>query len=648
VAKKGPLFNERGDTAEKRIIAPKVIWNSEAQANNEHLGNRKIKKNVEVIRQAFDIIMNNYYPSISPHSLLLGDVKELDNTVGPINLMSHEHNTPSVISPFTKKHLGSSITDEEGIDGLSEIFEYIADKNPDLSPIIITQSAIQGMIDSLDSHCSFLLPHEYKELFDTKRKFFGIGIEITMRHHQLTVVSPIQDTPAYKKGIKAGDHIVRIDGKETKDMTLMQAVKRMRGKRGTLLVLTIIREGFTKPKDFRIKRDVIPSQSVRFYPIEPGYGYLKITNFGATTFDDTQKAVNDLESHSTSLKGLILDLRNNPGGLLNQASKIADIFIKEGLIFSVKQRKSPHLRYLARATGKEHNYSIVVLINKGSAGASEILAGALKDNGRALVIGTPSFGKGSVQQISPLANGSALKYTLGYYATPSGHVFNGIGLMPQVLAGRSSDISKYILGENVLSAKNVFLNKGITSEVAVIYTDEFSGDGMLNTGLEILKKSGSSGLSAMLAWAEQMGGERHVASLSLQVNDQTREKSSESSLQDSSVGDLSGEPTIEIHNLKISPANVSAGSSFDLVVNYSVSDPSNQSNRIPVKFSFSILRSERVMFAPKPVELQALNGSKMSRIVTLTANEEHGIYELEAILKYKGKMKSDTTQFKIK
>jgi carboxyl-terminal processing protease len=591
-----------------------------------------------LITEAYDIIVNNYYPSMSPYSLLLGAVKGLDSRVKPINLLLDENNTKSVISPLTRNPLDPAITVKEARDELLEIFEYIIERDPNADPITVAQSAIQGMIGSLDSHCSFLLPHEYKELFNTNKKSFGIGIEVTIRHHRLTVVSPIQDTPSYNSGIKAGDHIVRIDGKETKYMTLMEAVKRMRGKRGTLLVLTIMREEFAEPKNFSIERDVIPSQSVRFSPMEPGFGYLKITNFRIATFDDAQMAVNDLESLGTPLKGLILDLRDNPGGMPDQASKIADIFLKEGLIFSIKQRKKPHLRYMAHATGEEHDYPIIVLINKGSAGASEILAEALKDNERALVIGTTSFGKGSVQQISPLANGSALKYTVGHYATPSGYVFNEIGLMPQVLAGRPFDISKYILDQNVSDFENNLINKGATSEVAVIFTEELYVDDILDTTLRILKESGSNGLSAMLVRAEKIGDKRHISSLIPQFSNQTRGRASESSSQNSYLGDLSGGPSIEILNLQTTPVKVSPGSKFEVIVEYTVTDPIANQPDIPVSFFYTIHSNERILYEKGPIVVMSGNAKAMRRLQPIKASRKNGIYQIEIRLAYQEKI----------
>jgi len=295
--------------------------------------------------------------------------------------------------------------------------------------------AIHGMLESLDPHSSFLSPTAYKELrIDTKGEFGGIGIVITMEDGLLTVVSPIEGTPAYKAGIKAGDHIIMVDDKHTKKMKLWEAVKKMRGKKGTTVVITVMRKGFSKPKEFKLERDVIPLQSVRSYTLEPGYVYLRISSFREGTFEDVLAALEEHESAEIPVKGLILDLRDNPGGLLPQAIKVADVFLDEGEIVSIKGRSQTHSKvYSAHSDGKNRAYPIVLLINEGSASASEIVAGALRDHNRALLLGTTSFGKGSVQAVEPLRDGAGLKLTIARYYTPSGHSIQAKGIEPDVV-----------------------------------------------------------------------------------------------------------------------------------------------------------------------------------------------------------------------
>jgi len=299
----------------------------------------------------------------------------------------------------------------------------------------LIQGAIRGMISSLDPHSAFLLPQSFKELqIETKGEFSGIGIVITIQDNVVTVVSPIEDSPAYKAGIKAGDQIIKVDGEETQNMMLWEAVKKMRGKKGTSVVITIRRKGQPEPMDFTIVRDIIPLESVRSHLLRPGYGYVRITNFRENTADDVNKALRRLESDETPLKGLILDLRDNPGGLLDQAVKVADIFLDKGKIVSIKGRVKAHSKvYTAHPDKDKHPYPLVLLINAGSASASEIVAGALQDHGRALVLGTSSFGKGSVQTVEPLRDGSGLKLTIARYYTPKGHAIQTRGIVPDIV-----------------------------------------------------------------------------------------------------------------------------------------------------------------------------------------------------------------------
>jgi len=274
--------------------------------------------------------------------------------------------------------------------------------------------AINGMLASLDPHSSFMPPDMYKEMkIDTKGSFGGLGIEITIKDGLLTVISPIEDTPAFRAGIKAGDQILKIEDRFTKDMTIMDAVKRMRGPKGTKVTLTIMREGFDKPKEFTLVRDTIQVKSVRFRSMDQGYGYIRIAQFQEKTDDDLVKALKALkEENGGELRGLVLDLRNDPGGLLDQAVKVADHFIEDGLIVYTEGReRESRMQFSARKLGTEPNYPMVVLINSGSASASEIVAGALQDHKRAVVMGTQSFGKGSVQTIIPLSDESGLRLT---------------------------------------------------------------------------------------------------------------------------------------------------------------------------------------------------------------------------------------------
>src|SRR5512136_2485912 len=297
--------------------------------------------------------------------------------------------------------------------------------------------AINGMLSSLDPHSSFMPPEMYKEMkIETKGSFGGLGIEISIKDGILTVISPIEDTPAYRAGIKSGDQILKIDDKYTKDMSIMDAVKKMRGTKGTKVVLTIMREGFEKPKEFPLVRDIIQVKSVKFKMLDEGFGYVRIAQFQEKTDDDLLKAFNDLSAKSNGkLQGLVLDLRNDPGGLLDQAVRVADHFLDEGqlIVYTEGREKDSKMRFTARKGDKEPHYPIVLLINGGSASASEIVAGALQDHKRAIVMGTQSFGKGSVQTIIPLSDNSGLRLTTARYYTPSGRSIQAKGISPDIV-----------------------------------------------------------------------------------------------------------------------------------------------------------------------------------------------------------------------
>lgn len=300
-------------------------------------------------------------------------------------------------------------------------------------PQTLIYGAIKGMVQSLDPHSSFMTKEEHQELLiETKGSFSGVGIEITVRDDILTVVSPIEGTPAFEAGVKAGDKIIKIDDKPTNDMTLMDAVKTIRGPKGTSVKLTISRKGVDKPLEFAITRDVIPLKSVRNYLLTPDIAYVRISNFQTDTDQDLSSALEEIEN-GRHLKGLILDLRNNPGGLLSQAIKVSDLFLDSGLIVTTKGRNpSQNMEVSAHQNKKPRNYPIIVLANGGSASASEIVAGALQDNKRALVLGTRTFGKGSVQTILPLSDGSGLRLTTAKYYTPSGRSIQSSGINPDI------------------------------------------------------------------------------------------------------------------------------------------------------------------------------------------------------------------------
>jgi carboxyl-terminal processing protease len=297
----------------------------------------------------------------------------------------------------------------------------------------LLQGAINGMLQSLDPHSSFLTEDMFKELqVETKGEFGGLGIEITLENGLLTIVSPIEDTPAFRAGLKPGDKIVKIDGESTKNITLLKAVKMMRGPKGSNVTITVVREGLKKFKDYPITRDIIHVHSVKKQVIEPGYVCIKIVNFQESTDTDLHNALREV-GDDTSVKGLILDLRNNPGGLLDQAVKVGNMFIDKGLIVYTDGRaKDQRMEFRANTTGKHYKFKMATLINEGSASASEIVAGALQDHDRSLILGSKSFGKASVQTIIPLDSGAGLRLTTAYYYTPKGRHIQKTGIHPDV------------------------------------------------------------------------------------------------------------------------------------------------------------------------------------------------------------------------
>jgi len=295
--------------------------------------------------------------------------------------------------------------------------------------------AIDGMLKTLDAHSSFLRPDLYKELqVETKGSFGGLGIEITIRDGILTIVSPIEDTPAFRAGLQAGDRIIKIGGEPTKGMSLFEAVKKMRGKKGTKIDLTIFREGVEEPFDVAIVRDVIKINSVKAKVIDKDLGYVRITQFQEKTGKELKKQLQKIEAENEGgLKGLILDLRNNPGGLLDQAVEVADEFIDSGkIVYTDGRMKSKKMEFRAHPQRDKHAYPMICLVNGGSASASEIVAGALQDHRRAVILGTRTFGKGSVQTIIPMQDGSGLKLTTAKYYTPNGRMIQAKGIEPDI------------------------------------------------------------------------------------------------------------------------------------------------------------------------------------------------------------------------
>lgn len=338
-------------------------------------------------------------------------------------------------SAFAEREAGESTTIPfEGLKTFSEVYGRIRQDYVEPVPDSkLLEDAIRGMLSGLDPHSSYLDQEQYNELkVGTTGQFGGLGIEVGMENGFVKVISPIDDTPAQKAGVKAGDLVIRLDDKPVKGMSLNDAVKTMRGEPGSEIVLTVVRDGVEQPLKIKIIRDIIKVKSVKSRILEDGYGYLRISSFQSKTGDSVVEAVGELKKNG-DLKGLVLDLRNNPGGVLNAAVAVSDAFLEGGLVVYTDGRvEDAKMKFNATAGDIIKGAPIVVLINAGSASASEIVAGALQDHKRAVIMGEKTFGKGSVQTILPTSNGGAVKLTTARYYTPSGRSIQAEGITPDV------------------------------------------------------------------------------------------------------------------------------------------------------------------------------------------------------------------------
>ncbi|CAA9891268.1 Carboxy-terminal-processing protease [Candidatus Methylobacter favarea] len=344
-------------------------------------------------------------------------------------------------SVFAERDNGEAAGDTEvlpyeDLRTFTEIFGRI--KRDYVEPVSdkkLLEDAVRGMLSGLDPHSAYLVAEEYQELKEgTTGQFGGLGIEVTMENGFIKVVSPIDDTPAQRAGIKAGDLIVRLDDKPVKGMSLADAVKMMRGEPGSKILLTVVREGEEAPLKITIARDIIKVKSVKSRVLEKNYGYVRISSFQSGTGESLKDALAELKKQNAgNLKGLVLDLRNNPGGVLNAAVEVSDAFLKSGLIVYTEGRiENSEMRFNAAPDDLIDGAPMIVLINSGSASASEIVAGALQDQKRAVIMGEKSFGKGSVQTILPTSNGAAVKLTTARYYTPSGRSIQAEGIEPDI------------------------------------------------------------------------------------------------------------------------------------------------------------------------------------------------------------------------
>jgi carboxyl-terminal processing protease len=344
------------------------------------------------------------------------------------------------------------------------------------------EGAIQGLLLSLDPHSSYMKAESYQEFrSETQGSFTGIGIEITLRDNVITVISPIADTPAAKAGIKAHDKIMRINGESTKNFTPLDAVKSLRGPKGSTVTISIFRDGFKELQDFELIRDTIPLKSVKSFVLKPGFGYIRVANFQSNTTREFKDHLAQLQDNGP-LNGLVLDLRNNPGGLLNQAVRLTDIFLDEGLIVYTRGRnKEQDLTYQAHKNNSSLEFPLVLLVNEGSASASEIVAGAIQDHQRGVIVGSKTFGKGSVQTIIPLPDGAGLRMTTARYYTPKGRSIQATGIIPDVEVA----YSEYVPEENNDSpGSTIFREEDLNNHITNTETSENAAAGELDEEIQ--------------------------------------------------------------------------------------------------------------------------------------------------------------------
>ncbi|OLC41196.1 MAG: peptidase S41 [Nitrospirae bacterium 13_1_20CM_2_62_14] len=323
----------------------------------------------------------------------------------------------------------------------------------DVKPKDLVQGAIRGMLATLDPHSAYMTPEMFKEIqVETKGEFGGVGIQIGIKDNRLAVIAPIEGTPAQRAGVRAGDFIIKVNDETTKDLTLMDAVQRMRGPKGTKVNLTIQRDGTPDPLVFTLTRDIIKIESVKSKVLDNNIAYVRLTQFQESTARDLSRALKQFREQK--LSSTILDLRNNPGGLLTSSVEVSEQFVGPGkLIVYIKGREGRKDEYVSRAKDQLEEYPMIVLVNEGSASASEIVAGALQDWGRAVVIGSTTFGKGSVQTILPLADGSGLRLTTALYYTPKGRSIQATGITPDIVV-KAQPVTLAKTGEKEANGKS--------------------------------------------------------------------------------------------------------------------------------------------------------------------------------------------------
>lgn len=450
------------------------------------------------IQRVFEYIEMRYAEPIRP-PLIYKRMLEQMNKNFPGKIVTEPLGTESIRVICDDKTTDLNLSGRDQVSNVRQMERIVRDCIPDAnlkrmrkSQLNDEQIVLDMLLGSLDTHSGFMSAEMYRVLnAGIQGRFSGIGAEITVQNEVITVVSPIDDTPAFSAGIKPGDQIIRIDDVPTRGMTAWEAVKKIRGPENTQVRLTIVRKPSAQPKLFTITRAMINIKTVKYRLYDDPVGYVRLSSFQEKTADDLKAALREMEQRAGPLKGLLLDMRNNPGGLLDQAVKVSDLFLKSGVIVSTRGRtRLFESRARARNQGNEPAYPIVVLVNEGTASAAEIVSGALQDHRRALVLGTQTFGKGSVQTVLPLDDGSAVKLTTAKYYTPSGRAVHENGIVPDVLVGktqgfREKDLNEYLKGDLAELKKKT----AVKSDKEL----ELEKERQLQAGLQLLRSAVATG-----------------------------------------------------------------------------------------------------------------------------------------------------------
>ena len=468
----------------KKTIFPFVallffsIWYAAGPA--VHAAMPKHYQEKKIFFDALSIVLNKYITPVSNWSLLEGAVKGLHILEDEkLTVKSDPEQIQITIADQETMQFAREDIDHNAIvlvESISSIFDSIFAQFPKQEKIDIIHAAIAGMVATLEPNSYFIEPEDLRRLqAQNKGIFGGIGLEITIRNGQIYVVSPYEDTPAFQAGLLPKDQIVAVDGQPTSGMRIIEVSEKIRGKKGTKIILSILREGWEKPKNITLFRDIISHRTIKSFLLEPGFGYIRIVNFLGTTDDDFANVLEQLITQS-SLEGLIIDLRYNPGGLLNQSLGIADFFMNTGVIAKTDGRvKSDNKTYYARPRTLSSDYPIVVIINEGSASGSEVVAAALRTHHKAVLIGERSYGKGFIQAIFPTQSGGALRITTSMILTPDGERIQDVGITPDLSIPKPA-LDYELPGHD--ETKLPTLTLGATRD-----------DPAVKLGLEILKKS---------------------------------------------------------------------------------------------------------------------------------------------------------------